>query len=200
MAVAMLHPTEELTLELEAAPKLVTGEELAEMVHHGRVELIEGVVIEMPPPGYIHGLIEFEIGRLLGNFVREHRLGYVLGGETGFYIRRQPDTVRAVDVAFISHERLAAGTEDPYLSRLPELIVEVVSPHDRWRDVTEKVQAYFTAGALQVWLVEPERRLVYLYTSPTQTSILGVAESISDIPFLPGLIIPVADIFAVLPK
>lgn len=177
----------------------ISGEEFAAMGDVGRAELVEGIVFEMPPPGLIHGLVEVEVARLLGNFVREKRLGYVVGGETGFYTRRKPDTVRAVDVAFISNERMAQRNEGTYLNILPELIVEVLSPNDRWVEVAKKLDEYFAVGALQVWIVEPEEKLVYVYTSPTHAVRSVVGDTIADVPFLPGLTIAVQEIFDVLP-
>ena len=129
------------------ANELITGDVFATLDSLGHAELEEGVIIEMPPPGYIHGLVEFELGRLLGNFVRQHQLGYIVGGETGFYVSRDPDTVRAVDVAFISNERMATAEHNqPYLTQLPELIIEVMSPHDRWPRVAKKLDEYFAGG------------------------------------------------------
>jgi Uma2 family endonuclease len=202
MAVATFIPSTQ-TIQAEGYTpddELITGELFATMTELGRAELVNGKIYQMAPTAYTHAMVESRVSKLLSLHVDDKQLGYVMVGEGGMYTHREPDTVRAADVSFISHERLAQVTSPSYLDVIPELIVEVLSPHDRWRDVTEKLEEYFTAGALQVWLVEPERRLVYLYTSSTQTSILGVAETISDIPFLPGLAIPVADIFAVLPK
>ncbi|MDH3284916.1 MAG: hypothetical protein OEQ13_09245, partial [Acidobacteriota bacterium] len=40
------------------------------------------------------GAVLLRIGELLGRFVRESRLGVVVGGDTGFLLQRAPDTVR----------------------------------------------------------------------------------------------------------
>ena len=59
--------------------------------------------------------------------------------EIGIYTHRSPDTVRAADVLFISNERFAQQKSAGYLEIAPELIVEILSPSDRWTEVTNKI-------------------------------------------------------------
>ena len=42
-----------------------------------------------------------------------------------------------------------------FLDVAPELIVEVLSPHDRWSDVMEKLVEYFAIGVQVVWVADP---------------------------------------------
>ena len=80
------------------------------------------------------------IGIVIGSYVRANDLGEVFAAETGFILRRDPDTVRAPDAAFVDRERLPAGELPPgYLEMVPDLAVEVVSPSDSAREVLEKV-------------------------------------------------------------
>src|SRR4051794_35283312 len=75
-----------------------------------RQELIRGEVITMSLAGGEHGAIAVEIGRLVANHVKAFKLGSAYAAETGFIIERDPDTVRAPDVAFVRTERLSAIT------------------------------------------------------------------------------------------
>src|SRR5574341_2659219 len=136
--------------------KLITGEELFGMGDIGPWELIDGRIVPMTPTGGEHGTIEFDLGRELGNFVASHQLGWVTGGEVGIYTRRDPDRVRAADIAFISKSRLPNKPKRGFLSVSPELIVEIMSPDDRWQDVREKIEEYFSIGVDRVWVVEPD--------------------------------------------
>lgn len=68
-------------------------------------------------------------------FAKAARLGRVYGSDTGFVFEENPDTVRAPDVAFA---RRRGEVDDPpvgFLRGAPDLAVEVVSPHDRPREI-----------------------------------------------------------------
>ena len=145
-------------------PKLITAEELAQTAELGRGELVEGKFIEMPPPKYRHGRVEVRISQALANYEDKMESGVAAGGEVGIIIKRNPDTVRAADALFISNERLAQiASTSGYLDVAPELVVEVMSPSDRWTDVRRKLDEYFTAGVLEIWVAEPETKSVYIY-------------------------------------
>jgi len=197
--MTLLTLTQPRVLEADrAAPvSLLTGEELLAMGDVGNVELVKGDLIKRMPTGYKHGIVEFTIGSLLRAFVRERKLGQVLGGETGLYTRRNPDTVRGMDVAYISTQRLAQVQTRGFLDVAPELIVEILSPTDRWMDVTAKVDEYFVAGARMVWLVNAEAQQVFVYRAPADVTILGAADTLTGANVLPGFSVPVAELLAV---
>ena len=130
--------------------RLVTGEELARMPNMGRSELVEGRLVMLSPTGLEHGDVELSIGEAIKRFVRERKLGRAGSGEVGLYTRRDPDTVRGADVMFMSHERLAKLGDSAFLDVAPELIVEVLSPDDRWSEVRQKLREYFEIGVALV--------------------------------------------------
>ena len=75
---------------------LVTADELLRMPDDGRrYELIEGELIEMAPAGLRHGEIAATVAVLIGHHVRQNDLGSVFVAEPGFFLQRDPDTVRA---------------------------------------------------------------------------------------------------------
>ncbi len=94
----------------------------------------------MSPTGGQHSVLEFNLGGYLGNFVADRRLGWVMGGEVGIYIRRNPDRVRGADIAFISKERLPNSPPKGFLEIAPELVVEIMSPGDRWQGMRQKMK------------------------------------------------------------
>ena len=59
-----------------ATKTLLTADELERMPSDDcvRTELDEGELITMPPAGWDHGSSEMNIGTILNNFVRKHRL------------------------------------------------------------------------------------------------------------------------------
>ena len=161
----------------------------------GPCELVEGRILHMTPTGSEHGAIESNLSFELGSFVRQHGLGRVLVGEVGIYTRRNPDSVRGADVAFISGARISIRPAKGFLEVAPELVVEIMSPDDRWRDVRQKLGEYFAIGVERVWIVEPDSRTVLVYRSETEMGKLGEGETLEGEGVLEGFAVPVARLF-----
>src|SRR5262245_10966670 len=105
--------------------RLMTADELMRLPGDGqRHELVRGELRTMPPAGWEHGCESTEIAASLAPFVRRHGLGRVAGADTGFWLTRNPDTVRAPDVAFVRRERLPSGEASRgYFPGAPDLAV-----------------------------------------------------------------------------
>jgi len=175
---------------------LITGEDLLEMGDVGPCELVEGRVVSMAPTGGEHGRVEIRIASVLDHFVRDRRLGHVLGGEVGIYTRRRPDTVRGADVCFISHERYAAlHRPTGFLDVAPDLVVEVLSPDDRVSDPIQKLREYFAIGVRLVWVADPGARAVFAYRSLTDVREFRETDRLPGDDVLPGFEVPVAQLF-----
>ena len=175
---------------------LITGEELLRMGDIGPSELVHGRIVRMSPTGFEHGAYESNFVAHLRTFVKKHRLGAVVAGEVGIYIRRNPDTIRAADVAFVSNERLAQRQKKRgFLDVAPELIVEVMSPDDRWVDIDEKLRDYFSIGVRLVWVANPSHQVIYAYRSPTEIREYKATDSLSGDDVLPGFDVPVVQLF-----
>ncbi len=186
----------EIAQTTDTREQLITGEELAEMGDIGRCELIEGELIMRSPTGWRHGRYEARFGYILQNFIEENPLGEIFVGEVGIYTRRDPDTIRGADVLFISHKRLAQTQAKSFLDVAPELIVEVMSPSDRWSEVKQKLREYFDIGVIVVWVADPADKTISVYRSLTKVQILNETDDISGGEVLPKFKVRVADFFA----
>ncbi|HET6628397.1 MAG TPA: Uma2 family endonuclease [Woeseiaceae bacterium] len=92
---------------------LMTVEDLYALPDDGlHYELVHGEFVSEPPPGGRHGRIAARLVQRIGAYAESHRLGVVLTCDTAFVLHREPDTVRAPDVAFVSHERYRAFGDD----------------------------------------------------------------------------------------
>jgi Uma2 family endonuclease len=178
-----------------STPKTITGEELLAMGDIGRLELVKGEIIEHRPTGQLHGYIEALITALLFNFVRQNKLGRVISGETGIYTGRNPDTVRGMDVAFISNKNVSRLEGTGFLDVAPELVVEVMSPSDRWTEIQEKLAEYFNIGVQLVWLVDPQLEQIHVYRSLDDAARLTADNDLTAPEILPGFSVPVSEIF-----
>lgn len=167
---------------------LMTAEQLFELPDDGyRSELVEGEITRMTPVGGTHGIVAMRTGALLSDYVEAHRLGVCFAAETGFILQRDPDTVRAPDVAFVAADRVPNG-EIPafYWPSAPDLAVEVLSPWDRPTEIRRKVEEYFAAGTRLVWIVDPATRTVHVHESPDDVHVLGEDDELSGGDVLPG--------------
>src|SRR5439155_19919113 len=68
-------------------------------------ELDEGQVVEMPPPGEMHGILCGFIAHLLWAYVRKRGRGAVSSNDTGLLVKRKPGTVRGPDTMVLDESR-----------------------------------------------------------------------------------------------
>ena len=142
----------------------LTAEEARGLAPSGLWELVDGRVVPVTPAGARHGDVVARVTRLLANFVDARRLGKVLAGDAGFILRRDPDTVRAPDVAFVTAARLPGRAPAEFMSGAPDLAIEIISPSDDWKAVDKKAAEFIAAGSLAVWAIDPGGETAKLYT------------------------------------
>lgn len=178
--------------------RLLTAEEFAQLPQPedgSHQELVQGVVITVPPPSFYHGQVCSKFDRKLGVFIDEHQLGWITSNDSGVILARAPDTVRGPDLAFWRRERMPEPPQTGYPSIAPDLVVEVLSPSDVFPKILRKVQQYLRAGTQEVWVVVPEDRSVTVCRPGQEQVILGNGETLSGGALLPGFSCPVAELF-----
>jgi len=161
-----------------------------------RYELSEGKLIVTPSANYFHNEIRDELNSRLRSFVKERKLGGVTS-ETDVQLAH--DVVRRPDVAFISAAHLRGiNLHKVPLPFSPDLVIEIVFQNDRADDLILKVRQYLTAGTKAVWLFYPSARLAYRYDPAKlepEVRSADAAHSFEEPQMLPGLSIPLAEIF-----
>lgn len=160
-----------------------------------RTELIRGVLVVREPAGGRHGRVAAALARLIGTYVHDHDLGVVYGAETGFTLRRAPDTVRAPDVAFIQRGRVPAPEPVGFLPLAPDLAVEVLSPGDRPGETLAKVGDWLDAGTRLIWVIDPERYQARVYRADGTESVFAHGDELGGEDVLPGFILKLGTIF-----
>jgi Uma2 family endonuclease len=178
-------------------PKLMTADELFDLPDDGmRHELVRGELRSMAPPGFPHGRSGSRFGSSLRRYVEDHDLGEVITVETGFRLTTNPDTVRCPDVGFISNEHLAALGDIPgYFPGAPDLVVEIVSPNDRYTELAEKVAEWMAHGARLVFVVDPRRKTVDVHRPGQPTRTLGMNDVLDGEDVVPGWSLAVRGLF-----
>ncbi len=179
------------------APKTsLTMDDLERMpdVYHRNVELDEGELLETAPASEDHGNLETEIAFLLKQFAKQHDLGRVYAGDTGF--RLSDGTLRSPDVAFVRKARVEQVRSTGFGNGAPDLAVEIFSPSDSVAQLMRKVKQYFAAGTHTVWIVYPERREIHALEASGADRILTIEDQIDAPELLPGFATPIAAVFA----
>ena len=175
----------------------VTAEQLAEMRADGiRYELVGGKLEMMAPAGGRHGRIAGRILKLLAIHVDANALGCTFAAETGFVLERNPDTVRAPDVAFAGTEKMKSLEDDlGFLPFAPDLAVEVLSPNDSFTTAEQKVHSWLDSGTRLVLVVEPETKTVHAYRSRSSIAFLAETDVLDVSDVIHGCSVSVSEFF-----
>ena len=172
-----------------------TAEDLLRFRQAGKTaELVRGMLIVREPPGTGHGARAARLTVRVGAFVERHDLGQVFAQDTGFKIERDPDTVRAPDVAFVTRQRLAHIPDEGYAELAPDWVAEIVSPNDRPGEVLEKVGQWLGAGVRVVWVLDQVRRDARIYRADGTVSTVAPDGELNGEDVLPGFRCPLRDI------
>ena len=171
---------------MATAEALMTAEEFGRRPDPGHPEeLVRGRIVGMPPHDRRHGYVCGKAGLILANFIHEYDFGRVIGNGSGVITGRDPDTVRGADIAYYSYARLPKGPlPTGYGPEVPELVVEVRSAGDRWREIHEKVAEYLRAGVLAVVVLDPEPRTAHVFGADDAPRALGLEDELA----LPGIL------------
>lgn len=173
----------------------MTAEALLEQQRQFRCELMRGEVRETAPAGMEHADIAGNIYFRLRGHVEPNRLGRVYTAEAGFLTARDPDTVRATDVAFVKADRLGSGRPKGYFPGAPDLAVELMSPNDSAEELHEKVAEHLDAGSTEVWGVRPKPTCITVHRPDHTARTRKAADTLTCPDLLPGFELTVRDIF-----
>ena len=194
-----------VTVEKAAAPTLTYAQYLAEGEINRRYEILDGVRLWMPNPTVRQQDVLFNVATALKSFGRVSGLGRMVVAACDVLITYQPLRVRQPDVLFISQARV--GDRDPLdpsaLNPAPELVVEVLSPNDTWKDtwraLDDKILDYCAVDVRKCWIVRTTSRTVEVLRltrdGEQPVAIYAEGQAVPSVAF-PGLSVPVADVFA----
>jgi Uma2 family endonuclease len=160
-----------------------------------RYEVIDGALFVTPPPGWGH---QRGLGKLyirVGSHVYALDLGEVVQAPVGVVL----DDENGVepDLVFVAKERLHIITERGVFGA-PDLVVEVLSPRTRSRDLGSKKRRYAAAGIPHYWVLDPRPRTLTAFRLATdgyeENGKFGPGD-IFCLDLFPGLEIPIADLW-----
>jgi Uma2 family endonuclease len=130
-----------------------------------RVELIKGNILKMSPaPSRNHQTISQNLNWKIYNFFQSHNCSvYVAPFDVRLTIKsaKKDTTVVQPDLCIICDEN---KLDDKGCNGAPDLIVEILSPKNSKHDVDTKFNLYQESGVKEYWIVEPEARIVLVYS------------------------------------
>jgi Uma2 family endonuclease len=170
----------------------------------GFFEIIDGQQIRRMPNVAGHHELIYRLMLLLNTHLTRIGGGGYVAGETPYITEERTDWVkgsRAPDVLYFTAERWAA-----YVARYPDwrarpflippdLAIEVISPTDRFSQVSAKARVMIRDGVRLVWLVDPFERLAYLVTESGMVTIEAEG-ALDGGDVLPGFAVALAEVLA----
>ena len=182
--------------------KLMTSDDLFALPPSKRVdrwlfrgELRESKVTKRNPS---HSGVTATLARVLGIWLVQQPKprGKLYSNEAYFRIRKDPETNVGVDLALSTPEQ-AANTKKKasYVDGPPVLAIEVLSPNDKQKDITEAVEEYLDCGTKQVWIVDPYTETVTVHRPGVEPVMYTRSQELPGGDDLPGFSSPVAEIF-----
>jgi Uma2 family endonuclease len=119
-------------------------------------DYVHGEVVERTLPTLVHGQIQALLIVLLARLLPRVQLTLI----TEPRLQIESDLYRVADVAVYQGPRPEGryGTTPPYIG------IEIVSPDDRYNDLTERLEDYRRWGVPHIWLVDPQRKRLSEYT------------------------------------
>lgn len=182
-----------------ALPKLTYEDYLAIPPDGKRHELIDGEHYVSAAPNLRHQTIVGNLHFYLAQVVRRSQMGWLWLSPVDVKLS-ELDVVQP-DLVFVAHEHAdqRAGT---HIAGAPDLAIEVLSEGSRRHDEVVKRQLYDRAGVAEYWIVDPELETVKVYRRGEGGGFERLVElSVErgerlETPLLPGLSLPLGDLFA----
>jgi Uma2 family endonuclease len=136
---------------------------------HPDMEYVDGELRERHVGSYEHSRLQALIAMWFGQNENTWNVQVVAVQRT----RTSETSVLIPDLAL-----LPKGPQPRVIAAAPILAVEILSPEDRYSEMTIKIQKFLNWGVKAVWIIDPENAIGQMWTPPllcTAGTILTVA-------------------------
>ena len=161
------------------ATQRMTAEEFCEWANRPEnqdrlFELDRGEVMEMPPPGDVHGSICAWIAHLLWEYVLRRGNGRVTSNDTGLLVGRDPDSVRGPDLMLFVESAPLETLSKGFSEAVPLLIIEVlVAERYAGAECSAASTNTLAAACPLIWVVDPEERTSTVFRPGENRAVRG---------------------------
>lgn len=156
----------------------------------------DGLILVMEPTYTDTDFFNTSLCVELGIWNREKKLGAIFGSNAGFTLPN--NAVRSPDAAFIRKERWKSLTKDDrekFAHICPDFVMELQSKSDSIDTLKSKMIEYMENGCLLAWLIDPKKRMTFIYRKNTPIEIVNFDTPLSGEDVLPGFSIDLRKIF-----
>src|SRR5690242_5063890 len=126
------------------------------------LEWVNDRVLQKVSPARKHAIAQGRFYAALDAWASEHASGTV-GTEWRFQVAPPGEVRRSLvpDVGYLSFEKMPLHEQEltDATAAAPDAVVEVLSAHDRLKDVEEKIRVYLAAGTSVIFLVDTKSRM-----------------------------------------
>ncbi|MEG4054834.1 MULTISPECIES: Uma2 family endonuclease [unclassified Microcoleus] len=188
------HPKLENIPEIhpESKPKKVISLDEFLVKPPDRMEWVDGNLVEKTGMTFKHGVAQSK----LSSHWRNYKNSSGQGGEVVTEVLcRTNKQGRRPHVAYITPELLPESGNFTAFSQSFPLIAEVASPEDSGEELFAKAQEYLESGCLEVWLLFPEARLVFV-NAGQRWRLLNADEVVNTQSVLTGFSVAVSELLA----
>lgn len=189
--MTMLKPRSGMRLTVEEFMELPDTDDRRKM------ELDEGVLYIMPRPRRVHGFFQLRLAYSIDQYLDgfdEPPAEFMMDFVVALSLERR--VLFAPDLSIVLKNN-PVEVNDRRVEGSPDIVVEILST-DRNRDLVRKRQAYADAGVAEYWIFDPRidtATLLELRDGEYVERAVLTADDTLTTPLLPGLSIPLADVF-----
>ena len=166
----------------------------------GMVELIKGKVFNMSPaPGSYHQIVSGNIGRDFGVFLKRKPCKVFVAPFDVRLSRFKNDqeilTVVQPDICVICDQSII---DEKGCNGSPDLIIEILSPSTKKKDIQDKFYLYEESGIKEYWIVYPLEKIVDVFLLENNKYRLlkkYVQDDVVPVNILEGFSISLLDVF-----
>lgn len=130
----------------------LTWEDIKDMPEsHGRTEIVDGELVELPVPSPEHQRASMRLGFAICPYVESRQLGEFFA--LPIHVVLDEHVNFEPDLCFIRASRLHLF-DSPVFRGAPDLIIEIISESNRTHDTVVKFANYEKYGVPEYWLVD----------------------------------------------
>jgi len=157
----------------------------------------KGELIIMAPAGGESSWRNSEVIISLGNWARRDGRGIVFDSSGGFKLPN--GATLAPDASWVTKTKLAtitAAQKQKYIPLSPDFVIELRSPTDSLVTLKRKMEEYMANGVELGWLINPQKRQVFIYRPNSEVICLDNPATVSGESVLPGFILELPPLWA----